>query len=337
MSIRVVVVDDSTLMRTLISAVINAEKDMVVVGQAADPFEAREVIKATNPDVLTLDIEMPRMDGLTFLSNLMRLRPMPVIMVSTLTQRGAHATLQALATGAADFIAKPTDPNADWQYVGEELTMKIRAAVGARLFDASARNRPTEAISYHGDSTRLLALGASTGGTEALMTVLGTLPKNAPPVVLAQHIPPVFSTSFAKRLNRFCQIEVMEATDGMDVQAGHAYLAPGDFHLQIVGKAGAWKTRVTQSERVNRHRPSVDVLFDSLVPWARQVRVALLTGMGADGAKGLLNLRNAGSYTIAQDQATSVVWGMPGAAVELGAVMEEQPLDKVAAALLRSA
>ncbi len=334
MPIRVVVVDDSALMRTLIASLLNAQEDMVVVGQAVDPYEARELIKATNPDVLTLDIEMPRMDGLTFLRNLMRLRPMPVVMVSTLTERGAEATLQALALGAADFVTKPTNPEADWDLVADELVAKVRAVATARLQAGSEGNSAPVLSSYQGQGQSLIALGASTGGTEALATVLQSFPEQAPPVVLAQHIPPVFSSSYAQRLNRTCTITVLEAEQDMPLQRGHAYLAPGDYHLQVVGQPNAWRCRIVQTERVNRHRPSVDVMFRSLLPWAKRVRAALLTGMGHDGAAGLLALREAGAWTLAQDQATSVVWGMPGSAVALGAACVQRPLGRIASALL---
>ncbi len=334
MPIRVVVVDDSALMRTLITSLLSAQDDMIVVGQAEDPFEARALIKATNPDVLTLDIEMPRMDGLTFLRNLMRLRPMPVVMVSTLTERGAEATLQALSLGAADFVTKPTNPEADWDHVAEELVQKVRSAATARL-QTNAEERPASLkAAYHGQGLGLIALGASTGGTEALAAVLQSFPEQAPPVVLAQHIPPVFSSSYAHRLDRTCVIAVHEAEQDMPLQRGHAYLAPGDFHLQVVGQPNAWRCRIVQTERVNRHRPSVDVLFRSLLPWANRVRAGLLTGMGQDGAAGLLALREAGAWTLVQDQATSVVWGMPGSAVALGAACVQRPIGRIASALL---
>ena len=337
MTVRVLVVDDSALMRRIIVSILQATEDLKVVGEAADPYEARDLIKSLSPDVLTLDIEMPRMDGLSFLANLMRLRPMPVIMVSTLTAKGADVTLQAMALGAVDFITKPTSASAvasDWEQVGEELCHKIRMAAGSR-WHGPARSGQGQDLKFVGHAAHtLIALGASTGGTEALSVVLQRFPADAPPVVLAQHIPPVFSTSYANRLDRACKIRVHEAEDGMVIQPGHAYLAPGDFHLQVIGKPGAWQTKVSQLDKVNRHRPSVDVLFASLVPYASYCRAALLTGMGNDGARGLSQLREAGAHTVIQDQATSVVWGMPGAAAALGAAVCELPLSKIAQNLL---
>ncbi|NNM52990.1 MAG: chemotaxis response regulator protein-glutamate methylesterase [Pseudomonadales bacterium] len=335
MTVRVLVVDDSALMRRIIVSILEATDDLKVVGEAADPYEARDLIKALSPDVLTLDVEMPRMDGLSFLGNLMRLRPMPVIMVSTLTERGADVTLQAMALGAVDFITKPMSASADWQQVGEELCRKIRMAAGSIWHEPVRTTGQDHALSYTGHAANsIIALGASTGGTEALSVVLQRFPPEAPAVVMAQHIPPVFSTSYAHRLDRTCKIQVHEAEDGMAILPGHAYLAPGDFHLQIVGKPGAWKAKVSQFDKVNRHRPSVDVLFASLVPYASCCRAALLTGMGHDGAKGLLQLREAGAHTVIQDEATSVVWGMPGAAAALGAAVKELPLSKIAQNLL---
>ncbi|MCP5160350.1 MAG: chemotaxis response regulator protein-glutamate methylesterase [Hahellaceae bacterium] len=336
--ISVLVVDDSELIRRVLSQIINAAADMHVVGTAEDPYDAREKIKQLNPDVLTLDIEMPKMDGISFLRNLMRLRPMPVIMISTLTEKGAPATLEALEIGAVDYLAKPkTDQMQGLQAYTDDIHEKIRAAAGANM-GMTDRSRQMTTIRESGvrarntkyDPRKLIAIGASTGGTEAIKEVLLGMPVNCPPIVISQHIPPVFSTTFAERMNRLCDITVYEAQSGMQLEPGCAYLAPGDFHLVLEKKGARYFTRLLQTEQVNRHRPSVDVMFDSVADLCRSDAVgALLTGMGRDGAAGLLKLKEQGCYTIAQDQATSVVWGMPGAAVQLGAASEVCALEKI--------
>ncbi|EGV33594.1 response regulator receiver modulated CheB methylesterase [Thiorhodococcus drewsii AZ1] len=346
--IRVLVVDDSTLVRKILSEILSQEPDIEVVGTAQDPFVARDRIKELNPDVLTLDVEMPRMDGLTFLQNLMRLRPMPVVMVSSLTERGAEVTLRALELGAVDFVRKPgRDLAHALEAYGAELVEKVRMAAAVRVRPLTARSSPPQASAVGSvlpkpkapsgwASNRVLAIGASTGGTEAIKEVLLGLPPDAPGVVIGQHIPPGFSAAFAERMNRLTGLVVKEAAEGDRVMPGHVYIAPGDRHLLLVRDGGRYSCRLTQGELVNRHRPSVDVLFRSVAQSAgKNACVALLTGMGADGAQGLKELRDLGVYTIAQDEATSVVWGMPGEAVKRGAAVEVVPIGGVADALLR--
>lgn len=336
--IRVLVVDDSALIRQLLTRMLNEAHDIEVIGSAADPYAAREKIKALNPDVITLDVEMPRMDGLTFLENLMRLRPMPVVMVSSLTQRGAEVTLQALELGAVDFVPKPqTDLAATFETYAAEIRDKVRAAARSRVH-ARVRVINTAPLVVRGfkGSRRLIAIGASTGGTEALRQLLTQLPPDTPPVVVAQHIPAAFSGPFAERVDRLAAITVREASDRTPLLDGHAYIAPGGRHLRVRRDGAHWVCRVGDDEPVNRHRPSVDVLFQSVAEAAGgSALAALLTGMGDDGARGLLAMRAAGAYTIAQDEASSVVWGMPGAAVKLGAADDVLPLERIAEAMLR--
>jgi len=341
--IRVLVVDDSALVRQLLSAILNEDPDIEVVGAASDPYRARDEIKRLRPDVLTLDVEMPRMDGITFLRNLMRLHPMPVVMVSSLTERGAEATLDALAVGAVDFVTKPRlDIQDGLSALAGEIRAKVRAAASARIIAASTR--PTgdtsvlrkAPIRRHLRTTdRLIGLGASTGGTEAIREVLCALPPDAPGVVIAQHIPAAFSGPFAQRVDKLAAITVKEAEHGETVLPGHAYVAPGGRHLRVVRSGGRYVLHVGDDDPVNHHRPSVDVLFTSLAEAAGPNAVAaLLTGMGTDGARGLLAMREAGARTFAQDQATSVVWGMPGEAMRIGAAERAVPLSELAAVLL---
>ncbi|GHA84441.1 protein-glutamate methylesterase/protein-glutamine glutaminase [Cognatilysobacter bugurensis] len=339
--IRVLVVDDSPLLRRLITELLEADPAIEVVGTAADPFIARDKIKQLSPDVLTLDIEMPRMDGITFLRNLMRLRPMPVVMVSTLTQAGAQATLDALAAGAVDFVPKPcAHPTNGLGEYGVMLVEKVKAAATAQvaaLSDAPAPAAPAPAAATYRNERRVIAIGASTGGTEAIRMVLETFPADAPPTVIVQHIPATFSGAFAQRLDRSTRLTVHEAQDGDALQIGHAYVAPGGRHLRIERHGRGWRCRIGDDLPVRLHRPSVDVMFDSLVESAKgMVSAALLTGMGDDGARGLCALRKIGAPTFAQDQASSVVWGMPGAAVALGGAGEVLPLGRVGTALLSS-
>jgi two-component system, chemotaxis family, protein-glutamate methylesterase/glutaminase len=341
--IRVLIVDDSALMRQLLTEILEAAPDIEVVGSAQDPYVARDRIKELNPDVLTLDVEMPRMDGLTFLRNLMRLRPMPVVMVSSLTERGAEVTLHALELGAVDFVRKPDGPiAAGMREYAEELIEKIRMAATIKvrplqvLPAATPESLPTRAISSFRTTDRVLAVGASTGGTEAIKEVLMRLPPDTPGVVIAQHIPAGFSAAFAERMNRQTGLVVKEAADGDRIMLGHAYIAPGDYHLQLARDGARYICRLDRSEPVNRHRPSVDVLFRSVAKAAgTNAAAALLTGMGADGAQGLKELHDLGVHTIAQDEATSVVWGMPGEAVKRGGAVEVLPLKDIAAALLK--
>lgn len=339
--IKVLIVDDSPLLRAVLKAVLEQAGDIEVVGAAKDPYEARDMIKALQPDVLTLDIEMPKMDGLSFLKNLMRLRPMPVVMLSTLTQKGSPETLEALEVGAVDFIAKPMSNVAEQlEAYADVLYQKIRTASRARVraFKADKQTGARSALAA-GKKFQLrsvMAIGASTGGTEALREVLTKLPSNCPPVVITQHIPPVFSTSFALRMDKCCEVSVKEAEDGDELGTGKVFIAPGDRHLLIVQKGTKLICQLSDSEKVNRHKPAVDVLFDSLIPVAKNVHAALLTGMGSDGAQGLLRLKEAGASTFAQDEASCVVWGMPRAAVELNAANKVVSLDAMAKALLDS-
>ena len=335
--VRVLVVDDSALIRQLIAGILEADPGIRVVGTAADPYIARQKIKQLDPDVLTLDVEMPRMDGLTFLRNLMRLRPMPVVMVSTLTAAGASVTLEALALGAVDYVAKPAaDPAAGLEAYADVLRAKVRAAARAQVrhLDAPGATAAAPPLVYR-NVDRLIAIGASTGGTEAVREVLSAMPEDAPPIVIAQHIPADFSGPFAERLDRHSRMSVRQAADGDVLTPGHAYVAPGGRHLRVLRSGSRWRCRLGNDALVNGHRPSVDVLFDSVVQAAgAYASAALLTGMGDDGARGLLALREAGAATLAQDQATSVVWGMPGAAVARGAAAEVVPLSRVAERLL---
>jgi len=344
-AIRVLVVDDSALVRKLLCEILASVEGIDVVGTAQDPYVARERIKELNPDVLTLDVEMPRMDGLTFLRNLMRLRPMPVVMVSSLTARGADVTLQALELGAIDFVTKPAlDLANSLETYRDELAEKIRVAARARVRSAPPPRRlsvdevlPERPARHFRTTDRLIAIGASTGGTEAVKEVLMRLPPDSPAVVVAQHIPPGFSTAWAERMNRLARLVVKEASDGDRLMSGYAYIAPGDRHLLVTRDGARYVCRLSQAAPVNRHRPSVDVLFRSVAQAAgTNASAALLTGMGADGAQGMKELHKMGAYTVAQDESTSVVWGMPGEAVRRGAVTEVLPLNDIAAALARA-
>jgi two-component system chemotaxis response regulator CheB len=341
--IKILVVDDSALVRKLLTEIISRESDMTVVGSARDPFEARDKIKELNPDVITLDVEMPRMDGITFLSNLMRLRPMPVVMVSSLTERGAEVTMAALAGGAVDFVTKPQAGLHDGlEQLAGELCAKLRVAAAANV--VSLKERPATVVAAKTKETwlrttdRVIAIGASTGGTEAVATILRQMPPDAPAIVLTQHIPELFSARFAKRLDDECQIHVAEAQGGEQLMLGHAYVARGNHHLRVKRSGAKYFCEVTQEEPVNRHRPSVHVLFESAAAQAGHNAIGvILTGMGDDGALGLKLMREAGSRTVAQDKATSVVWGMPGEAVRCGAAQEILPLDRIGARLLELA
>ena len=346
--ISVLVIDDSALMRKLLTDIINGHPEMEVIGVAEDPYVARDQIKLLNPDVLTLDIEMPKMNGITFLRNLMRLRPMPVVMVSTLTEKGATATLESLELGALDYVAKST-LQADngiakfSKMIIEKVLIASQANVNAlaqssRLGRADNSSEKPKVVANAGvvKADSIIAIGSSTGGTEALNQVLSVMPLASPPILIAQHIPPTFSTSLARRLNEASALTVVEAVDGMEVKSGHAYLAPGNFHLEIRRRGYGYICRVISADKVNRHRPSVDVLFDSMVKEVGKSAIGvILTGMGADGAAGLLRMREAGSRTIGQDEASSVVYGMPRAAHELGAVEFQEPLSKISAKMLR--
>jgi two-component system, chemotaxis family, protein-glutamate methylesterase/glutaminase len=344
--IRVVVVDDSALVRGLLGEIINRQSDMQCVGTAADPMAARELIRSVNPDVITLDVEMPRMDGIDFLSRLMRLRPTPVVMVSTLTERGAEVTLRALELGAVDFVAKPRIGVAEGlQRLAEDITDKIRIAARAqvrRLDSATPQDgamRPTSPVASAPmgrlSTEKLIFIGASTGGTEATKTVLMELPADAPAILITQHMPPGFTASYAKRLDSLCRICVREASDGERLLPGHAYLAPGGFHLSVERSGANYVARVRDGDAVNRHKPSVQVLFESAARAVGPNALAvMLTGMGADGAVAMRAMRDAGSYNICQDEASCVVFGMPREAIARGAAHEVQPLTRIAAALI---
>lgn len=337
--IRVLVVDDSAAMRSMLTAIINQAPDMEVVGTAPDPLVARQKVKDLLPDVLTLGVEMPQMNGLDFLDKVMRLRPMPVIMISSQTAQGSETTLQALELGAVDYIAKPrttlgTLPAAYTQ----EVQDKIRAAFGAHVKvrrDAPARPvvgsvAPAHVVSSNwGD--RIVCIGASTGGTEAIREVLIRLPENMPGVVMVQHMPEMFTASFARRLDALSRVRVKEAEQGERILPGHAYLAPGHSHLEIRKSGAGYVCELLQTPPCNRHRPAVDVLFDSAATQARGSAVAaLLTGMGKDGAQGMLAMRKAGAWTIGQDQESCVVYGMPREAARIGACCEVSPVTLVA-------
>ncbi len=332
---RVLVVDDSATMRALIRAALGRRPDLVVVGEAGDPLEAREAIRALNPDVITLDVEMPNMNGLEFLERLMRLKPMPVVMVSTLTQRGAEATLAALELGAVDCVGKPSGQQDD---SFERLAETVAAAASARPIRRETRTDVVQTESY-APGDRIVAIGASTGGVEALLTVLSGFPANCPPTVVTQHMPPNFTASFAARLDRVCAPNIAEAADGAELRPGHVYIAPGGLrHLEVRRLGERMSCRLVSGDPVTGHRPSVDVLFRSVAAavGARAVG-ALLTGMGRDGAQGLLELRRNGAATIGQDENTCVVFGMPRAADEIGAVERQLPLHRIAAGILSAA
>ena len=339
---RVVVVDDSALVRSLLNEIVNRQPDMECVGSAADPFAAREMIRNLNPDVITLDVEMPRMDGIDFLSKLMRLRPMPVVMVSTLTERGAEVTMRALELGAVDFVAKPKIGVADgMRQLADDITEKIRIAARAQVrrittpapttTNTSLPSRPASPPAMGRLSTeKIVFIGASTGGTEATKEVLMSLPPDAPAVVITQHMPPGFTTSYAKRLDGLCRIRVKEAVDGERVLPGHAYIAPGGLHLSVERSGANYIARVYDGEPVNRHKPSVEVLFQSAARVVgRNATGIMLTGMGADGARAMREMREAGSFNICQDEASCVVFGMPREAINHGAAHEVLPLAQI--------
>lgn len=350
--IRVLIVDDSALIRQLLTDILGGDPGIEVVATAGDPYAAREKIKALNPDVLTLDVEMPRMDGLTFLGNLMRLRPMPVVMISSLTEKGAEITLQALELGAVEFVSKPRlDVAQGMQAYAEEIRAKVRAAAVSRVTALARRPAalPEAVPKLSADAVlgatcaalplrtteKIVAIGASTGGTEAIKEVLTRLPADAPGIVITQHIPAEFSAAFARRMDGLCALSVCEAGDGQQILPGHAYIAPGGRHLLVQRSGARYICNLSDGPPVNRHRPSVDVLFRSVAQVAGVNAVGvLLTGMGDDGAQGLKEMLEAGAATLAQDEASSVVWGMPGRAWQLGAAQELFPLDAIAAAIL---
>ena len=358
--IRVVVVDDSALVRGLLTEIINREPDMECVGAAPDPLVAREMIRNLNPDVITLDVEMPKMDGLDFLERLMRLRPMPVVMVSTLTERGADITIRALELGALDFVSKPKLGVANGlRQLAEDITDKIRVASKAKMHrvvsptvapapqaksamaaslppvPAPRRADPLPSSFSRTSTEKILFIGASTGGTEATKDVLIHLPADFPAIMITQHMPPGFTKSYAARLDSLCKIRVAEARDGERVLPGHAYIAPGGFHMAVERSGANYITRVFDADPVNRHKPSVEVLFNSAAKLVgKNAWGLMLTGMGADGAKAMRTMRDAGSYNLAQDEASCVVFGMPREAIAHGAAHEVLALRSIAPRLL---
>jgi two-component system chemotaxis response regulator CheB len=350
--IRVLIVDDSALVRQMLTAILQTDEAIEVVGTAPDPYVARDKIKKLHPDVLTLDVAMPRMDGITFLRNLMRLRPLPVVMVSSMTEKGADVTLQALELGAVDFVAKPKVDIADslHAYADEIITkVKMAASVRVRVLEryaapparVVAEIPPTAALGRQNRLTRvkptnrIIALGASTGGTEAIKDILSALPVDGPAIVITQHMPGAFTGSFARRMDEMSAMTVYEAQDGQHILPGHVYIAPGDRHLLVVRRGASYVCQLDDGPPVNRHRPSVDVMFRSVAQYVGAHTVGvLLTGMGIDGAHGLKEMQNAGATTLTQDEKTSIVWGMPGEAVKLGASDKILPLEKIAAAIM---
>jgi len=341
--IEVLVVDDSALIRKLLSEIINSQPDMRAVGAAPDPLVAREMIRALNPDVLTLDVEMPRMDGLDFLERLMRLRPMPVVMVSSLTERGSEITLRALELGAVDYVSKPKiDIVSGIQAYADEIAEKIRVAAASRPRRAAAPAavRGARALPAFGNqrvsTEKLIIIGASTGGTEAIKEFLIDMPPDCPGILITQHMPAAFTKSFAARLDGLCRIAVKEAEHGERVLPGHAYVAPGHSHLLLKRSGANYMTQLSAEEPVNRHRPSVDVLFRSAAEHAGKNAVGvIMTGMGKDGARGMLAMKEAGAYNFAQDEASCVVFGMPKEAIALGGVDEVLPLAQLSQGVMR--
>jgi two-component system chemotaxis response regulator CheB len=338
--IRVLVVDDSALMRQLLSGMLSSDSGIQVVDTAPDPLVARDKIKRLNPDVLTLDIEMPRMDGIAFLEKLMALRPMPVVMISSLTQKGADVTLRALELGAVDFVSKPAlNVQAGLAAKQAEIVAKVKSAAQAKVQRLTAADgaaaQPLRVGPGYSSTEKIIAIGASTGGVEALHCVLRSMPADSPAILVTQHMPELFTASFASRLDGFCSVRVAEAKNGQRILPGHVYIAPGSQHLKL-GRSGANYVCVVEgTERVSGHCPSVDVLFHSVAMFAGQNSVGvILTGMGKDGAEGLLAMRNAGARTVGQNEASCVVYGMPRVACELGAVETELPLTRIAEQIL---
>ena len=332
MKTRVIIVDDSATMRAVIAKYLQVDSEIEVVGQAADPHEARQLIKELSPDVITLDIEMPNMSGISFLEKIMKLRPTPVVMVSSLTQAGADINLRALEIGAFDCVAKPSSISPD---SFSNLAEKVKAAAKSGYKFRSHRS-PQALLNlknYESDG-RLIAIGSSTGGVEALIEILSKFPENCPPVLISQHMPATFTKSFAARLDKLCRPSVCEAEDGQRLEVGHVYLAPGDHHLELAGRMFP-EIRLNQGDKVNGHRPSVDVMFKSVAGRVgKRAVAAILTGLGCDGAEGLLALRKVGAETFGQDAASCVVYGMPRAAFEIGAVERQVSLEKMASQLL---
>lgn len=355
-AVKVLIVDDSELIRSLLTEILSSDPAIDVVGTAFDPLDARDKIKQLNPDVLTLDVEMPRMDGITFLKNLMRLRPMPVVMISTLTEKGAETTLQAMELGALDYISKPkVQVDKELSALAQEICTKVKQAARAnvealvqniqqRQFSGTTSSATTSATTQPlpadkpSNNIKLIAIGASTGGTEAIKEVLCGLPSQMPPIVIVQHMPAGFTASYAKRLDQLMKLTVTEFNEsGVLLKPNHVYIAHGAYHLRVQQLGGVLKGYVDSGEPVNRHKPSVDVLFDSVAEYCGASAVGvILTGMGIDGASGLGRMRETGALTIAQDEKSSVVWGMPRVAVQQGAAKEILPLMQIGRFLVDS-
>lgn len=343
--IEVVIVDDSALIRNLLKEIISEQDDMTVTGMAKDPYEAREIIRQVNPDVVTLDVEMPKMHGLDFLEKLMRLRPMPVVMISTLTTMGSDTTIRALELGAIDFIAKPKiGVSSELKQYSDMICDKIRIAAqagprmaGIRKKIASHQHTEEKPILFSPKALRkIIAVGASTGGTEAIKAFLMPLPAQSPPIVITQHMPPGFTRTFAERMDTLTRLNVKEAENGDILQPGCAFIAPGDHHLKIEQRGDQFILKLDNGPPVNRHKPAVDVMFDSLIDYADRVAAIILTGMGADGAQGMKRLRDHGARTFGQDEASCIVYGMPKAAAKLGGVEFVHPLKLIPVQLART-
>lgn len=349
--VKVLIIDDSALIRKVLTEILHSSKNIEVVGTAPDPFIAREKIKQLNPDVLTLDVEMPKMDGISFLTNLMRLRPMPVVMISSLTEKGADITLQALELGAIDYISKPkldlenglhsySEDIIEKIYIASIANVRSRAVIDKKLsekFTADAILKLQKPHKHFKTTEKIIAIGASTGGTEAIKEILTVLPVDSPGIVITQHIPESFSTAFAERMDRCSSLTVYEATDGQQILPGHVYIAPGDKHLVVERSGARYIVKLHDGPPVNRHRPSVDVMFRSISQNVGPNAIGiLLTGMGSDGARGLKEMHDTGSSTIIQDEKSSVVWGMPGEAFKLGAADKVKPLEEIPRQIIKT-
>jgi two-component system, chemotaxis family, protein-glutamate methylesterase/glutaminase len=345
MKTRVLIVDDSALMRQLLTDILSRDPDLEVAGAASDPYVARDKILLLKPDVVTLDVEMPRMDGLTFLDRLMRARPTPVVMVSSLTERSCETTLRAMELGAVDFVTKPKlDVQTGTLQMAQEIIDKVKAAARAKVRPPARTSGlrpaapPSSTLLSFRATHKVIAIGASTGGTEAIREVLTRMPPDSPGIVMVQHMPEKFTTSFAQRLDSLAKIRVSEARDGDRILPGHALLAPGNFHMEVARSGAEYRVRVFAGEPVNRHRPSVDVLFASCArELGRNAVGVIMTGMGADGAREMASMRRAGAHTIAQDEESCVVFGMPKEAIAMGGAVEVLPLDWIPPGILRAA
>ncbi|MHB8742666.1 MAG: protein-glutamate methylesterase/protein-glutamine glutaminase [Sulfuricaulis sp.] len=334
--IKALIIEDSAVMRQMLTSILHEDPGIHVVGTAANPLIAREKIKALKPDVLTLDVEMPGMDGITFLEKLMRLHPLPVVMVSSHTEKGAAATLRALDLGAVDFVAKPQSGLREGmtRELMDEIRAKVRAAASAHVRAAPAIHTAVQLMSISSTSYSrrgIIVIGASAGGTQAITEILEKLPSTAPGIAIVQHMPPKFTASFADRLDNQCELEVREAKSGDSLRPGVALVAPGGYHMAVMRAGGGYAVRVYIDEPINRHRPSVDVLFNSAASVAGADALGIiLTGMGSDGARGLYAMKTAGAHTIAQDEKSSVVFGMPEQAIRHGGVCEVVSLERIA-------